>query len=196
MKRFSFSMFFTQTRLLTFMLWIAISCAGLLALPNSVLAAIQVADIAQQFGAYAGVGLLFSCAYLLTRVIHYCLDEVLFYLQSKREQQEIIEKITLLDASERALLREFFLQGETVLAFPQNEQVVKSLVVSNILELVGNQKHYAIQAPTCEYKISMRARAHLNRQVLRFPVGEPSKEEMQLLLKARPDFMHSLIASR
>lgn len=42
----------------------------------------------------------------------------------------------------------------------------------------------------------MGARAHLNRQVLRFPVGEPSKEEMQLLLKARPDFMHSRIASR
>ncbi|WP_299494832.1 superinfection exclusion B family protein [uncultured Shewanella sp.] len=196
MKQLSFSRVFNQRCLLSLMLWIAISCTILLALPDTMLSLIQLEGVSLQFGPYAGIGLLFSYAYLLTRLIHYGLDEAIDRLHLKRENESIVEKITLLDSRERALLREFFLQGETVLTLPQEEQTVKSLVMCNILECLGNQKHYAIQSPTCEYKISMRARGHLNRQVLRFPTGEPNKEEMQQLLKARPDFMHSLLSSR
>ncbi|MCL1124576.1 superinfection exclusion B family protein [Shewanella surugensis] len=196
MKGFSLRMFFTQNRLQSVILWLAICCAGLLVLSPGLLTAMRLNEIAIKYGMYAGIGLLISCAYILTRIVNYFLDEAICFLQDKREKEAIIEKIKLLDGSERALLREFFLQGETVLTLPQDEQAVKSLVTSNILALLGNQKHYAIQGPTSDYKISMRARGHLNRQVLRFPTGEPNKEEMDILLKSRPDFMNSLISPR
>lgn len=196
MKGFSLQVIFTQNRLLNVMLWLAFISVGLLLLPKPLLTILYLNDIATQYGMYAGMALLVSCAYLLTRIVNYFLDEAINFLQDKREKEVIIEKIQLLDATERALLREFFLQGETVLTLPQDEQAVKSLLASNILELLGNQKHYAIDDSTADYKIAMRARGHLNRQVLRFPTGEPNKEEMDILLKARPSFMNSLISPR
>lgn len=102
----------------------------------------------------------------------------------------------LLDPAERALLREFFLQGATILTLPQNELAVQSLVETNILQMLGNERHYAIQGPTADYKISMQARIYLNRDVLRLPNGEPSQEELTHLIKARPPFVNGLVQSR
>lgn len=124
------------------------------------------------------------------------LDESIRHLSDKRITETIEAKVNLLDRAERALLREFFLQGATILTLPQNEPAVKSLLNACILENLGNERHYAIQGPTADYKISMKARIYLNRDVLRLPAGEPSQEEMQHLIKARPQFLNGLVQNR
>ena len=117
-------------------------------------------------------------------------------MSDKRITETIEAKVNLLDRAERALLREFFLQGATILTLPQNEPAVKSLLNACILEHLGNERHYAIQGPTADYKIAMKARIYLNRDVLRLPAGEPSQEEMQHLIKARPQFLNGLVQNR
>ncbi|MCL1139945.1 superinfection exclusion B family protein [Shewanella pneumatophori] len=180
----------------TTMLWLALSCAALLFAPKALLTSLSLNEFSQQYAHFIGLGLIIGAAYLLTQILSYFLDEAISYLSDKRSVEIIEEKVKLLDPTERALLREFFLQGETILTLPEQELAVKSLLKAGILECIGNQKHYAIQASTADFKISMRARVHLNRQVLRFPVGEPSAEEMKNLIKARPHFVHSFAAPR
>ncbi|ACJ31154.1 Conserved hypothetical protein [Shewanella piezotolerans WP3] len=178
------------------MLWLSLACTALLFSPVNFLASINLAEFSEQYANLIGLGLIISAAYLLTQILNYFLDEAIGYLSDKRSVEVIEEKVKLLDPTERALLREFFLQGETILTLPEAEQAVKSLSKTGILEHLGNQKHYAIQGSTADFKISMRAREYLNRQVLRFPVGEPSPEEMKNLIKARPQFINSFVTPR
>lgn len=178
------------------MLWLSLACAALLFSPAALLVSIHLAEFSDRHANFIGLGLIIGTAYLLTQILNYFLDEAIGHLSHKRSIEVIEEKVKLLDPTERALLREFFLQGETILTLPEAEQAVKSLSVTGILEHLGNQKHYAIQGSTADFKISMRAREHLNRQVLRFPVGEPSAEEMKNLIKARPQFINSFVTSR
>jgi hypothetical protein len=178
------------------MLWFTLVNSALLFAPASLLGALKLDDVVNQYAHFIGLGLIIGAAYLLMKVANYFIDEAIHYLSSKRTVETIEKKVLLLDPTERALLREFFLQGETVLTLPENEAAVKSLLDTNILQCLGNKKHYAIQGPTADYKISMAARSYLNRQVLRLPIGEPNQEQMQLLIKARPHFIHSVVPSR
>ncbi|WP_076414291.1 superinfection exclusion B family protein [Shewanella sp. UCD-KL12] len=178
------------------MLWLAIVSGALLFAPKGILSVVHLDEVVSANSHYIGLAFIIGIAFIITQVVNYFLDEAISVLKTKRATEVIEEKVKLLDPTERALLREFFLQGETVLTLPQDETAVKSLVATNIIEHLGNQKHYAIQGPTADYKISMRARIYLNRQVLRLPVGEPSQEEMQNLIKARPTFANNLTGPR
>ncbi|WP_144212678.1 superinfection exclusion B family protein [Shewanella donghaensis] len=182
--------------LVSSMLWLVIACAVLLVAPNHVLQTLSLEALVSDYGHYIGLGLIVGSAFFLSQLFTFVVDESIGALKDKRAVETIEAKVKLLDPAERALLREFFLQGATILALPQNELAVKGLVTTNILELVGNERHYAIQGPTAEYKISMNARVYLNRDVLRLPAGEPSKEELSHLIKARPHFINGLVQPR
>ncbi len=178
------------------MLWLMVCCAVLLAIPEHVLTLLALDKFVPEHAHFIGLGLIVSVAYFLTQLLNIGLDESIRHLTDKRVTETIEAKIQLLDRAERALLREFFLQGATILTLPQNEPAVKSLLNACILECLGNERHYAIQGSTAEYKIAMKARMYLNRGVLRLPAGEPSQEEMQHLIKARPQFINGLVQNR
>ncbi|WP_394130278.1 superinfection exclusion B family protein [Shewanella maritima] len=178
------------------MLWSVIACASLLFIPQHILQKLALAEFVSQNSHFIGLGMLVGIAYFLSQMLSFFADESIAYLKEKKVTENIESKVQLLDPSERALLREFFLQGATILTLPQNELAVKNLVATNILEMLGNERHYAIQGPTAEYKISMQARHYLNRDVLRLPSGEPSQEEMTYLMKARPQFINGLVQAR
>jgi hypothetical protein len=178
------------------MLWLVVLCLGLLFAPKELLSQLALAEIVAQYNYLIGLALIVGAAYFLSQLVSFVADESIQHLRQKRTVETIEAKVKLLDPAERALLREFFLQGATILALPQNELAVKSLLHTNILEELGNERHYAIQGPTAEYKISMSARIYLNRDVLRLPAGEPTQEELTYLLKTRPHFISGLVQPR
>jgi hypothetical protein len=178
------------------MCWVIVTCTSLLFAPKDLLAILSLDKLVSQYGQFIGLGLIIGVAYFLSQILAFIVDESIEYLRQKRTVETIDAKVKLLDPAERALLREFFLQGQTILTLPQNELAVKNLVNTSILEMLGNERHYAIQGPTAEYKISMQARNYLNRDVLRLPAGEPSAEEMSYLIKTRPHFINGLVQSR
>lgn len=178
------------------MLWLMVSCVVLLSIPPNALEILALEKFVPENAHFVGLGLIISIAYFLSRLLNLGLDESIRHLSDKRIIETIEAKVNLLDRAERALLREFFLQGATILTLPQNEPAVKSLLNACILENLGNERHYAIQGPTADYKIAMKARIYLNRDVLRLPAGEPSQEEMQHLIKARPQFLNGLVQNR
>ncbi|NMH66875.1 superinfection exclusion B family protein [Shewanella salipaludis] len=196
LKLDSSKFFKTKTLVFRSMLWLLVSSAALLFVPQPMLTALALDDILSANAHFVGLGLIVSVAYFFSLVLNFLLDEAIRYLSDKRMVETIEAKVQLLDPAERALLREFFIQGATILTLPKNELAVKSLVETCILEGLGNERHYAIQGPTADYKISMKARLYLNRDVLRLPSGAPSQEELQHLLKARPQFINGMVQPR
>ncbi|MCL1075797.1 superinfection exclusion B family protein [Shewanella dokdonensis] len=182
--------------LLRLALWGMVLSTLLLFMPSPLLQLMNLDQWAINNRHYVGLGLLCSLAYIGALVVNFLLDEAIKYLQGKRVDDAIEEKVQLLDPAERALLREFFLQGSSVLTMPKDDLVVQSLLQAHILACMGNERHYAIQGPTADFKISMKARKYLNRKILRLPAGELSKEDMQHLIKTRPQFINNLAQVR
>ncbi|WP_372871904.1 superinfection exclusion B family protein [Shewanella sp.] len=178
------------------MLWLLIATSALKFAPMDWLALLHLDGWTGANSSLLGLGLIISVAFFVALLANFLLDEAIGYLGSKRKKEIIEHKVQLLDPAERALLREFFLQGKTILTLPVEELAVRSLVETNILECIGNIKHYAIQGATADYKISMLARVYLNRSVLRLPNGELSQEDMLNLIKARPGFASNVVAHR
>ena len=192
----SIKLFNSKRLFVSAMTWVVVTCTSLLFAPKDVLAFLSLDHLVNQYGQFIGLGLIMGVAYFLSQIFAFVVDESIVFFRQKRTVETIEAKVKLLDPAERALLREFFLQGQTILTLPQNELAVENLVHSSILEMLGNERHYAIQGPTAEYKISMPARNYLNRDVLRLPAGEPSAEEMTYLIKTRPHFINGLVQSR
>ncbi|MGK0410985.1 MAG: hypothetical protein ACJASB_003174 [Shewanella psychromarinicola] len=196
MKTGTIKMLNSKRLFVSVMSWIIVTCTSLLFAPKYLLASLSLDKLVSEYGQFIGLGLIIGVAYFLSQIFAFVVDESIVYLRQKRTVETIKVKVKLLDPAERALLREFFLQGQTILTLPQNELAVKNLVNTSILEMLGNERHYAIQGPTAEYKISMQARNYLNRDVLRLPAGEPSADEMNYLIKTRPHFINGLVQSR
>lgn len=192
----SIKLFNSKRLFVSAMTWVVVTCTSLLFAPKDLLSFLSLDHLVNQYGQFIGLGLIMGVAYFLSQIFAFVVDESIVFFRQKRTVETIEAKVKLLDPAERALLREFFLQGQTILTLPQNELAVKNLVHSSILEMLGNERHYAIQGPTAEYKISMPARNYLNRDVLRLPAGEPSAEEMTYLIKTRPHFINGLVQSR
>ncbi len=178
------------------MLWLATLCASLLFLPETLLSKLGLLTSIQQYDHFIGLGLIIGCAYFCSRIFDYLLDIAIHHYSNKQATTAIENKIHYLDPTERAILREFFLQSSAILTLPKNDDAIKSLQKSHILECIGNELHYAIQGPTADYKISLKARSYLSRQILRLPNGKPNELELQRLIKARPAFINSLIQQR
>ena len=178
------------------MLWLVVCCATLLFLPVHLLRVLGLYQFISDNNHFIGLGMIIGIAYFVSQLLGVLVDEGISYLKQKRLIENIEHKISLLDLSERSLLREFFLQGATTLTLPKSEMAVKSLLNSGILECIGNERHYAIHGPTADYKISMKARMYLNRQILRLPPGEPTVEDLQALIKTRPTFISHIAQTR
>ena len=178
------------------MLWLVALCGSLLFLPETLLNKLGLFQVIQQHNHFIGLGLIIGCAYFCSRVFDYLLDIMIHHYSDKQAKTAIENKIHYLDPIERAVLREFFLQSSAILTLPKDDVAVKSLQKAHILECVGNELHYAIQAPTADFKISLKARSYLNRQILRLPNGKPNELELQNLIKSRPAFIHSLVQQR
>tara|TARA_B100001094_G_scaffold333028_2_gene407992 strand:- start:5340 stop:5801 length:462 start_codon:yes stop_codon:yes gene_type:complete len=123
----------------------------------------------------------------------YFLDQFTYKIQKKRAQHKMSEKLKFLDLSERALLREFFLQRSSILIMPTEEIAVQELIESGILQYVNQRptrshKRKEDGIPMAEIRISMDARRLLRRSQLMLPKEEVTTKHFNKFKVIRPDF--------
>lgn len=177
-------------------LWTLLACLALLWLPLSSLQSLYLKDWVSNNGFTLGLGVVLSATYLLAWALRIGFGELLGRQQMVQRRQQITDKLTVLDSSERAVLREFFLQGKSLVSMPLNHPAVEELKQTGVLEQVGGVEHYAIEGPVATMKIAAVARSQLNRQRLSIPEGSPSETQRAALLAARPEFANSLARGR
>ena len=169
-------------------IWGLLSCTSLLFLPQSFLASLFLNEWVVQNNQFIGLVLITSTVYAICYLLNIILNESLDYLLARRKIKSMKSKIKSLDLAERALLREFLLQGVSVLNLPQHQDVVKHLDEINIIERVSNEHNAGIAS----YKISSLARKHLNKQALGLPIGQLTTRDIQRLKNTRPKYVQYL----
>ncbi|ADN74803.1 conserved hypothetical protein [Ferrimonas balearica DSM 9799] len=177
-------------------LWLLLTCLALLWLPLSTLQSLYLQAWVAEQGFWLGLGVVASACYLLASALRLGVGELLSRQQQERRKQLVMEKLSVLDGGERAVLREFFLQSKSLVAMPLNHPAVEELKQAGVLEQVGGVEHYAIEGPVAPMKITTVARTRLTRQLLRLPEGTPSETQRAALLAARPEFANSLTRGR
>ncbi len=177
-------------------LWTLLACLALLWLPLSTLQSLFLREWVDSHGFGLGLGVVLSATYLLAWALRIGFGELLSRQQQEQRRQQITEKLSVLDGTERAVLREFFLQGKSLVSMPLNHPAVEELKLAGVLEQVGGVEHYAIEGPVATMKIAAAARTQLNRQKLRLPEGTPTETQRAALLAARPEFANSLTRGR
>ena len=181
------------------MLWIAIACAVVLFMPNSIATHLQLNTFLENSAHFVGMCFIASSSYLVIDLGKNILNS---YHKSKRQQQlesDIQSRMQTLTSGERAILREFYLRRQTSLWLPHQEADVKSLRSTGILipiDFYNTTKSNDQGVKEVELMISHIARPYLTKSRLKLPRGKPSYEEITYLKDARPSYLIPLIDIR
>jgi hypothetical protein len=103
--------------------------------PDVYLAKIYVEKVKINYGLWIGVAFLFSLAYLILTFISFIQRKYGRYTWNKSIQKEIKENLQRLSPVEQAIIREFFITGNSAINLPQDEPSVVGLQHKHIISL-------------------------------------------------------------
>ncbi len=178
-----------------FVLCIFLAAAALLTFPEGFLERLHLAVLMDSHGIYIGVIGLVSGALLLSEALFYTGKTVIGKIRLNRLKKASQERIRNLDESEKAVLREFFLQGQNTIKLPRDHPVVAGLIDCGILRVVGDQGRMSLSGMLYNIKISEWIRPEISSELLNMPSGQPTPEESEFLSLNRPGFMSHMLHS-
>jgi hypothetical protein len=159
-----------------------------------VLAAFSLSPFISQYKQYISLIFLGSIAFLFVNIIGYMISFMKrrSKTNSKRIKRIIDTKIEMLDPHEKAVLREFVIQGKNTIKMPMDNPIVAGLLANHIIEQVGNMGQPTIYGLLINFKISDYALTKINTQIIEIPDREPTEIERREILERRPEFMKKL----
>jgi hypothetical protein len=143
----------------------------------------------KDFGKYFGIVFLLSTATLIMLIITWIYQKINDKRLDIKYKSIIRDSIKNLDYHEKAVLREFYIQGKNTLKIPMDEPTVSGLISKRILLRVGNLGEMSIVGMLFSHSISKTARENLSNETLELPTGEPSDFEIRKIKESRPQWM-------
>lgn len=93
-----------------------------------------------------------------------------------------------LDQHEKAVLREYYIQGKSTLKIPMDNPTVSGLIDKQILYLVGQYGEKSSEGMLFNFAINEKAREYLTYQILELPTGESSERDFERIRVSRPQW--------
>jgi len=174
------------------MLWIAITCALILFMPNSLLELFKLTLLLDRSAHIVGMFFILSSSYLAIDFFSTMIANSKHKSRQHRLSEQIQDRIKTLTSGERAVLREFYLQRQTSLWLPDQECDVKSLLSSGVLiavDFYASSRQNEQGSKETELMISHLARQHLTKSRLKLPMGKPNTDDITYLKLARPSYL-------
>lgn len=172
--------------------WIAIFSGALLFAPPRVLASLRLDTFVKDYGFYIGLAFLGSAILLAINIILALWRSLLRWSSSRKWRSGLRDTVATFDAAEKAVLREFFIQGKNTLRLPVDDPAVSALRRKQILQLVGELGEGSLVGVLFPLAIHPEARAVLTAKSLDLPAGQPTDADRNRILDSRPPFMKRL----
>jgi len=143
---------------------------------------------------------IFTAAILIVAIATSIINPILKIIKSYNVKRWLMKRyIKALNDSEKAILREFFLQGKDEIILPVNNPNVVKLIEKGILSSTGAYiKHLPI-GTTMYVEISYEARELIDLKLIGWPEGmpkRPKQKEFNNILKNRPQFINVIKAEK
>jgi hypothetical protein len=172
---------------------VAVVTGALLAAPPALLDRLHLSDLVSKLGPYLGAAFIGASALLTVELVWWAAGFIKEKRQESRARGRALKSLQSLDYAERAVLREFLIQGQNTLHMFVTAPVVAGLMEKGILEQVGpygQQSYDGIAVPlTVAHELREKV---LTPDFLGLPAGEPTEEERLRIIGERPSFVRAL----
>jgi hypothetical protein len=168
---------------LIFVIWL--SSFFLLFVPHNFLTKLNINDFLKDFGNFIGITFLISSSFLLVTLISYITKTVTRRRIRNKIKQNIRRDIQYLDYHEKALLREFSINGKHALQLPMDNDTVVSLVNKHIIYQASNTGFTYLHGAYFTFSITEIALENLTNKLIDLP-DNPTEDEKTRILNERP----------
>ncbi|MGI5822087.1 MAG: superinfection exclusion B family protein [Bacteroidales bacterium] len=170
---------------LIIVIWL--SSALILFVPQQFLTKLNLDGFLHDYGKFLGISFIVSSGFTLIALWTYISRLVGRRRSSKRVKESIIKDINYLDFHEKALLREFFINGKQTLQLPFDNDTVVGLVNKHIIYQASSTGFTYLHGAYFPYTISDIANKHLTSEILELPEN-PTEEDKRRILDNRPNW--------
>lgn len=168
---------------LIFVLWLSASL--ILFVPEQFLTKLNLNDFLQEYGKYIGIIFIIGSGFLLVALMS-SITRVISRKKMIREvESNILKTINYLDFHEKALLREFFINGKNTLQLPFDNDTVVGLINKHVQYQASDTGFTYVHGAYFPYSITEFARRNLTNEMIDFP-QHPTEIEKQRILNDRP----------
>ena len=168
---------------LIFVIWL--SSFFLLFIPQSLLTKLNINEFIKDYGKFIGITFLISSAFLLVTFISFITRSITRKRIRKKIRQQICRDIQYLDYHEKALLREFSINGKHALQLPMDNDTVVSLVNKHIIYQASNTGFTYLHGAYWTFSITEIALENLKNNLIDLP-DNPTEDEKTRILNERP----------
>jgi hypothetical protein len=179
----------------------------LLCIPNHWAVTLRLEDFLKDYEKYLGIAAIASgvllAALLIRKVflrwrksMQLAKEEKAHSEETSQEKQFMEEtlhsSISTLDNCEKAILREFFIQKRNAIQVPEEDIAVASLLQEGIIHTIGDGKQVLGIGWVYPVSLSLSAAAIIKGsgpQVIGFPPGIPTSEQVKRIQSSRPGFV-------
>ena len=154
--------------------------------------AFHLQEFSTKYGLYFGIAMLISGAMLASELAIFVWARVRSKHASIKLKNLALTRLQSLDASEKSVLREFYIQGKNTLQLPVDHPVIAGLISSGILCGVNNLGKMSIAGMLTSMKILDFVREKITLDMIDLPIGVPSQQQIAFIRENRPQFMDTL----
>jgi hypothetical protein len=169
---------------------------GLMFLPADFLAKLEIAAFKKEFGKYFGFAFLASAAFLIVALLNWIQQKVNSRIRKRKWAKNLKEAINKIDFSEVKVLREFPLNGQQSLDMPIDDPVVAGMLNKGILYQLSSMGQMSREGMMMPVAINSLISDQITPEFLGLPRTEPSQQEIDKILNARPDWAKSVTARK
>lgn len=186
-----------------FIVGIAIFAGSLFILPRTFLERLKLDSFLDQFGTFIGIAFYAAIILIFVNIAVFIINTGKRKISQKRKNKllenkkaQVSNKISsMLDPHEKAVLREFIIQGKNTIEIPIDHHVVTGLLNSGIIEIAGQYatRNILIGILT-PVRLSQTAQKiiYSDLELIEIPNREPTESERQDILNRRPDFIQQI----
>ncbi|NNV55030.1 superinfection exclusion B family protein [Limnovirga soli] len=168
---------------LIFVIWL--SSVLLLFVPQRFLTELNITDFLKDYGKYIGITFIISSAFLLVTLISFVSQHFSRNNYRNKIKKSILRDIMYLDNHEKALLREFYINGKHTLQLPLDNETVVGLVNKHIIYQASGTGFTFLHGIYFPYSMTEVAVENLKFEMIDFPT-EPTEDEKRRILNERP----------
>lgn len=164
----------------------------LLFLPESLLIKLHLKEFINKYNLYIGITALCSFVLLIIELIIYLWKSRQNSINQDKKKRESLKRIQKLDPAEKAVLREFVLQGQNTIQAPIDNPIITGLLDCGVLEIVGKYGRGMLSGVVWNIKKTDFIQEHLKDEILGIPKCKPTQDEIKFLMENRPSFVKNI----
>ena len=164
--------------------------SGILVLaPTSFIVDLGLDGFLSKHDIYVGVFFLGSGALVAVTALGWGFKRLREKMAYRKWKDNLGDALGDLDHAEKAILREFYLQGKHTIKLPLDEPTVVGLSEKGIIRFVGELGYASRAGLLFPCRVAGEARRLLTPEMLDLPTGDCTDEERQRLRNSRPCFV-------